>query len=225
MKDLNKKSFGGLFFLAAVMYLFLFVSAGTINFWQAWVFLGVFLGSALWITLYLMKYDPSLLEKRVDAGPVAEKEKIQKIIQWIASLGFILMLVVPGLDHRFHWSNIQLPLEIFGSLLVALGFLIIFFVFKQNSFASATIEINDKQKVVSNGLYAVVRHPMYMGALSLFIGMSLSLGSWWDFVVYLLIMPALIWRLLDEEKFLEKNLLGYKSYQNKVKYHLIPFVW
>ncbi len=225
MKDLNKKSFGGLFFLAVVMFLFLFVPAGTINYWQAWDFLGVFFGSSLWITLYLMKNDPALLEKRVDAGPGAEKEKVQKIIQSIASLGFISMLVVPGLDHRFHWSNIPIPLEIIGSFLVALGFLIIFFVFKQNSYASATIETDSKQKVVSTGLYAIVRHPMYMGALSLFIGMSLSLGSWWDFFVYLLIMPALIWRLLDEEKFLERKLLGYKEYKNKVRFHLIPFVW
>lgn len=203
----------------------LFIPAWTLDYWQAWVFLAVFFLSALAITIYLMKKDPQLLARRVHAGPTAERQTSQKIIQSITSLGFMAMLVVPALDHRFHWSLVPIYGVVAGDVLVALAFLIIFLVYKENTFASATIEVYPGQKVVSTGLYALVRHPMYMGGLLLFIGISPSLGSWWGLFVYLLIMPALIWRIFDEEKLLTKNLPGYGEYKNKVKYRLIPFVW
>jgi protein-S-isoprenylcysteine O-methyltransferase Ste14 len=225
MKFLILKAFGGLLFLMIAMGAVLFLPAWTFNYWQAWIFLAVFGTSALAITLYLMKMDPKLLERRVYAGPTAEKETTQKIIQFITSIGFIAMLVVPALDHRWGWSYMPAYLTIFGNILIAIGFLIIFFVYKRNTFTSATIEVYAEQKVVTTGMYALVRHPMYFGALFLFIGMSLALGSWWDFAVYLIMMPALIWRLFDEEKFLTKNLQGYAEYKNKVRYRLIPFVW
>lgn len=225
MKNLNIKAFGGLIFLLLAMAIALFLPAGTFGYWQAWIFLAVFFGAALAITLYLMKKDPKLLERRVYAGPTAEKETNQKIIQLIASLGFIAMLVVPALDFRFHWSGIPFYAEIAGDVLVAIGFLIIFFVYKQNTFTSATIEVYTGQKVISTGLYGLVRHPMYMGALVMFIGMILSLGSWWSLIVYLLIMPALIWRLFEEEKLLTKDLPGYADYKKKVRYRLLPFIW
>jgi protein-S-isoprenylcysteine O-methyltransferase Ste14 len=203
MKNLNKKAFGGLLgLLLAVFFLPAFV-----------------------ITLYLMKKDPKLLERRVYAGPTAEKETSQKIIQSITSVGFIAMLVVPALDHRFHWSEVPLYATVAGDVLLSIGFLIVFLVYKENTFASATIELAPEQKVISTGLYALVRHPMYVGGFFWFIGMPLSLGSWWGLFVFLLIMPALIWRIFDEEKFLAKNLPGYSEYQNKVRYRLVPFVW
>jgi protein-S-isoprenylcysteine O-methyltransferase Ste14 len=225
VKNLNIKAIGGLLFLFVVMVALIFFPAQTVNYWQGWAFLGVFFLSAFVITIYLMKKDPKLLERRVYAGPTAEKETLQKIIQFIAGTGFIVMLVVPALDHRFHWSFIPTYLSITGDVLVAIGFFIIFLVYKENTFASATIELAPEQKVISTGLYALVRHPMYMGALVMFIGMILALGSWWGIVVFAIMMPALIWRLLDEEKFLAKNLPGYLEYQKKVKYRLIPFVW
>lgn len=225
INSLNIKAFGGLLGLIVVMAIALFISAGAINYWQGWGFLVVFGGSALAITLYLMKNDPKLLARRVYAGPTAEKEVSQKIIQFIASIGFVGMLVVPALDFRFHLSSVPFYLVLAGDFLVELGFLIIFFVFRQNSFTSAIIEVDKSQKVISTGLYAFVRHPMYMGALFLFVGMSLSLGSLWGMVVYLIILPALLWRLILEEKFLTKNLPGYKEYKNKVKYRLVPLVW
>jgi protein-S-isoprenylcysteine O-methyltransferase Ste14 len=138
---------------------------------------------------------------------------------------FLAMLVVPALDHRLHWSTVPLYGAIAGDVLVALGFLVVFFVYRENSFASATIEIYFGQKVVSTGLYALVRHPMYMGAIFLLVGMPLALGSWWGLVVYLLFIPALIWRILDEEKFLTMHLPGYADYKNKVKCRLMPFIW
>jgi len=225
MNSLNPKAFGGFLGLFVAMAALLFIPAWTLDYWQAWMSLAVFFLPALAITIYLMKNDPQLLARRVYAGPTAEKETSQKIIQCITSLGFMVMLVVPALDHRFHWSCVSFYGVVAGDVLVALGFLIIFFVYKENTFTSATIEIYPGQKVISTGLYALVRHPMYMGGLFLFVGISLSLGSRWGLFGYLLIMPAVVWRIYDEEKFLTKNLPGYAEYKNNVKYRLIPFVW
>jgi protein-S-isoprenylcysteine O-methyltransferase Ste14 len=193
MKDLNKKAFAGLLFLLLVVAALLFLPARTLGYWQAWTFLVVFGASALAITLYLMKHDPKLLERRVHAGPTAEKETTQKIIQSITALGFMAMLVLPALDHRFHWwPAVHFFASVAGDVLVAIGFLIIFFVYKENTFASATIEVYSDQKVVSSGLYALVRHPMYMGGFVFFVGTALSLGSWWGLFAFLIMMPAFV---------------------------------
>jgi protein-S-isoprenylcysteine O-methyltransferase Ste14 len=224
-KDLNKKAFVGLLFLLLVMATLLFLPARTFSYWQAWVFLAVFGASALAITLYLMKYDPKLLERRVSAGPTAEKDWSQKIIQTAASIGFAAILVVSALDHRFAWTPLPLYVSLAGEVLVGLGFLVVFLVYKENTFASATIELAPEQKVISTGPYKLVRHPMYMGAFFLLVGIPLSLGSWWGLLVIALMMPALIWRLIAEEKFLAKNLPGYTEYQKTVRYRLVPFIW
>jgi len=158
-------------------------------------------------------------------GPAAEKDPNQKIIMIFTSLGFIGLMIFPALDHRFVWSRMPPCVALAGDLLVALGFLVIFFVFKENTFSSATIELAPNQKVISTGPYAVVRHPMYAGALVLLLGIPIALGSWWGLLVLVSMLPALIWRLLDEEKFLAGNLTGYAEYQNKVRFRLIPLVW
>jgi protein-S-isoprenylcysteine O-methyltransferase Ste14 len=225
LKDLNKKAFAGLFFLLLVMALLLFVPAWTLGYWQGWAFLAVFGSLAFAITLYLIKKDPRLLERRVHAGPIAEKETSQKIIQTITSIGFVAVLVVSAIDHRFAWTLLPSYVSVAGDALVALGFLIVFLVYKENTFASATIELAPEQKVVSTGPYKLVRHPMYMGAFVLFVGIPLSLGSLWGLFVIALMLPALIWRLLDEENFLVKNLPGYTEYRGTVKHRLVPFLW
>lgn len=225
MKYLNAKAIGGLLALLLVMAAGLFLSAATFDYWQAWVFLAVFGASSLAITLYLMKNDPALLERRVYGGPTAEKATSQKFIQSLTALMFIGMLVVPGLDHRFAWSSVSFYAEGAGDVLVALAFLIIFFVYKENSFTSATIDVYAGQTVISTGLYALVRHPMYVGGLLMFVGMPLALGSWWGLLVLAVMMPALLWRIVDEEKFLTKNLPGYAEYKTKVSWRLIPLVW
>src|ERR1700686_3245606 len=147
-KDLNKKAFGGLLFLLLVMAALLFLPAWKLSYWQAWAFLAVFGASALAITLYLMKKDPKLLQRRVYAGPTAEKETSQKIIQTITSIGFAGLLVVSALDHRFAWTPLQFYISLAGDALVAIGFVIILFVYKENTFASATIELASEQKVI-----------------------------------------------------------------------------
>lgn len=222
MDNLNAKASLALGVLAVVMGLLLFVPARTIDYWQAWVYLSIYFGASFLITLYLMKNDPELLRRRMAGGPTAEKEKTQKIIMLIASIGFIALLVVPALDHRFMWSRAPLLAVIAGDLLTALCFWIMFLVFRENSFTAATIQTFEDQKVIDTGPYAIVRHPMYAGGLLLFIGTPLALGSYWGLLVFVAVSPALIWRLLDEEKFLARNLPGYIEYCARVRWRLIP---
>jgi protein-S-isoprenylcysteine O-methyltransferase Ste14 len=225
MSNLNTKAWLGLVFLAIAMGLLLFLAAGTVQYWQAWAYLAVYFAASLLITLYLMKKDPALLKRRLSGGPTAEKEKTQKIIMLFASAGFIASLVVPALDHRFAWSSVPLYAMIAGDILTALCFYSMFLVFRENTFTSATIEIAEDQKVISTGPYAFVRHPMYAGGSLLFIGTPLALGSYWGLLAFVAVLPALIWRLLDEEKFLARNLPGYVEYCARVPWRLIPGVF
>ena len=162
MTELNQRALGGLLAFLVVMGALLFVPAWTLDYWQAWIFLAVFGGSSLAITVYLMKKDPKLLQRRVKAGPGAEKQTRQKVIQSITSAGFVAILVVSALDHRFKWLPVTPFVSVAGEVLVGAGLFIIFLVYKENTFASATIEVVPEQKVISTGLYAMVRHPMYM---------------------------------------------------------------
>jgi protein-S-isoprenylcysteine O-methyltransferase Ste14 len=225
MSILHQKAFGSLLVLFLVMASVLFVAAGTLDYWQGRTFLAEYFAASVAITLYLMKKDPKLLQRRMSGGPFAEQEPAQKIIMSFASLGFIGLLVIPALDHRFAWSHMPPHVALAGDVLVALGWLAIFFVFKANTFSSATIELAPDQKVITTGPYALVRHPMYAGALVMLLGMPIGLGSWWGVLVIAAILPALIWRLLDEENFLARNLPGYAEYRSKVRYRLIPRVW
>ena len=203
----------------------IFISAWSVHYWQAWVFLAVFAVASLAIMLYLMIRDPELLERRVRAGPVAERERGQKIVQSLASLAFIALLVVPGIDHRFGWSIVPVWVVIAGDALVALGFLVVFFVFRENTFASATIEVEAGQRAITSGPYAFVRHPMYAAALILLAGIPLALGSWWGLLTIAPMKLLIVVRLLAEERFLAKNLPGYADYRSRVRYRLAPFVW
>jgi protein-S-isoprenylcysteine O-methyltransferase Ste14 len=225
MDPLHRKAFGGLLLLLLVMAALVFIPAWTVHYWQAWTFLAVYFAASLAITLYLMKADPKLLQRRMRGGPTAEKEPAQKIIMSFASLGFIGMLVVPALDHRLAWSRMPAYAPLAGDVLVLIGWLAIFFVFKENSFSSSTIELAPDQRVVSTGPYAWVRHPMYAGALVMLAGIPIALGSWWGLLIIVAIVPALIWRLLDEERFLARNLPGYLQYQSRVRHRLIPLIW
>jgi protein-S-isoprenylcysteine O-methyltransferase Ste14 len=225
MNILHLKALAGLLFLFVAMAALLFVPAGSIDYWQAWTCLSVYFASSLALTLYLMIADPALLQRRMRGGPAAEKEPVQKIIMVFASLGFVGLLVVPALDHRFAWSQMAPTMALAGDGLVGIGWIAIFFVFRENSFTSATIELAPDQKVISTGPYALVRHPMYAGALVMLLGIPIALGSWWGILVVAAMLPALIWRLLEEEKFLARNLAGYVEYRNKVRYRLIPTVW
>jgi protein-S-isoprenylcysteine O-methyltransferase Ste14 len=225
MNTLTMKAFRGLLFLIVVVAALLFGLAGTLDYWQAWTFLAVYVAASVAITLYLMKKDPKLLARRMRGGPLAEKETSQRIIMSVASLGFMGLLVVPALDRRFAWSHMPPSIALIGDVLLALGWLAMFFVFRENSFGSATIELAPDQEVISTGPYALVRHPMYAGAMVLLAGIPIALGSWWGLLAFVVIVPAMIWRLMDEEKFLARNLPGYQEYQTNVRYRLLPRVW
>jgi protein-S-isoprenylcysteine O-methyltransferase Ste14 len=225
MNVLHQKAFGGLLLLFLAMAALLFIPVWTLDYWQAWTFLAVYFAASLAITLYLVKKDPKLLARRMSGGPTAEKEPVQKIIMSLTSLGFIALLVIPAFDHRFGWSHMPPYAALAGDVLVAVGWVAIFFVFRENTFTSATIELAPDQKVISTGPYARVRHPMYAGALIMLLGIPIALGSKWGVLVIVAIIPALIWRLLDEEKFLARSLPGYVEYQNRVRYRLIPLIW
>jgi protein-S-isoprenylcysteine O-methyltransferase Ste14 len=225
MNALNIRAVAGLLQLLVIMAVLIFVPAGTLDYPQAWTFLAVFFTPVLAITIYLMKNDPKLLERRIKAGPSDEKETSQKIIQFLAMIDFIAVMLVPAFDHRFAWSVVPPSLVAAGDILVVLGFLIVFLVFKENTFTSAIIELSTEQKVITTGPYAMVRHPMYIGALIMLIGVPLALGSWWGLLTVVAMTLVIVWRLLDEERFLAKNLAGYAEYQNAVRYRLLPFVW
>jgi protein-S-isoprenylcysteine O-methyltransferase Ste14 len=225
MNALNTKVLLSLAILILIMAALIFIPAGTLNYSQAWLFLAVYFASSLGITLYLMKKDPALLQRRMRGGPTAEKQPTQKIIQTLTSLSFIALLVVPALDHRFGWSHVPPAVALLGDALIVLGFLGVLRVFKENTYTSSTIELAADQQVISTGPYALVRHPMYAAASGLLIGIPIALGSFVGLIAFATIAPVLMWRLLDEEKFLAANLPGYIEYQKKVPHHLIPGVW
>jgi protein-S-isoprenylcysteine O-methyltransferase Ste14 len=216
-----RSSLFGILVLAAL----LFIPAWTLHYWQAWLFMAVFVCASGAISVYLAIRDPKLLERRMNVGPQAEKEPAQKIIMVFAMIGCIAVLVFPALDYRFGWSSVPASVSVLGDALIVLGFLFTFFVFRENSYGASTIQIAEGQTVISTGPYALVRHPMYAGALVMLIGIPLALGSWWGLFALLFILSVLIWRLLDEERFLRQNLAGYADYQAKVKYRLLPFIW
>ncbi len=207
-------------FMAAMIFL----SAGTTDYWQAWVYLAVVAVTSIPLTL-LITQSPRLLEARRNAGPGAEKRPVQKLIVSLSGLPAIAAFIVPGLDHRFNWSNVPSWLVIAGDLLVVFGMWMVRRVFKENSFGSATVAIAEDQKVISTGPYAIVRHPMYASAMVYTVGMALALGSYWGLLAAFLIVLCLIWRLFDEEKLLVSKLCGYKEYRARVRWRLVPGVF
>ncbi len=225
MSNLIIKSIAGLAFLLVFLGAMLFASAGTFNYWQAWLYIAVFGLSTLFVTLYLMKYDQKLLASRVAAGPTAETEKTQKVIQSLASVFFMAVFIVAGIDFRYHWSSMPTVVSLAADALAAVGFYIVFLTFKANSYTSAVIEVAKDQQVITTGPYAIVRHPMYMGASLLMIVTPLALGSWVAFPFPILLIVTIAMRAMEEEKFLATNLTGYETYRKKVHYRIIPFVW
>jgi protein-S-isoprenylcysteine O-methyltransferase Ste14 len=225
MSSLNAKALLSVLLLGVVMAAILFITAGTVDYWQAWVFLVNFTILSLLITIYLIRNDPELLKRRMRGGPTAEKRVSQRVIMIFTSLGFIGLLVVPALDRRFGWSTVPLAVVIAGDTLVALGYYFIFLVFRRNTYTSATVEVAANQKVIDSGPYSLVRHPMYAGALLYLLGTPLALGSYWGVVPFVAVIPFLIWRIFDEEKMLTRELEGYAEYKQRVRFRLVPGVW
>jgi protein-S-isoprenylcysteine O-methyltransferase Ste14 len=215
----------GLLFLFAILAGVTFGAAGTITDGRIWATLAVFFGCAVAITVWLWCHDEALLQRRMKAGPGSERDRVQNLLQGLAGLVFLGVFAVPGLDRRFGWSPAPAAVSLVGEAMIAIGFGIVFLTFRANTFTAGTIEIAEDHHVVDSGPYAVVRHPMYSGALVMFAGTPLALGSWCGLVPAALIAPVLVWRLIREEAFLVEHLDGYRDYRARVRCRLAPSIW
>jgi protein-S-isoprenylcysteine O-methyltransferase Ste14 len=203
----------------------LFVPAGTFKYWQAWVFIAVFTLVTSIPSIYLGLKNPAALQRRMRGGPAEEPRAVQRLL--VAGL-FVLVpavLVFCALDHRFGWSPVPLAFSVVGDTLVAIGLGLAMLAVIQNSYAAANVAVEAGQKLITTGLYGFVRHPMYLGALIMMIGIPLALGSWWGLLVLIPGGLLLVLRIRDEERMLTQELDGYRAYTQQVRYRLVPYVW
>ncbi|MGU3497355.1 methyltransferase family protein [Mycobacterium sp. C31M] len=211
----------GLLFFAAV----LFWPAGTFAYWQAWLFLAVFLATTIVPSIYLAVRYPEALARRMRAGPTAETRPAQRIIMTLTLTLVVATFVLSALDHRFGWSSVPAWLVVVGAVLVTVGLSIAQLVVVQNNYAAATIQVEAGQPVVSTGLYALVRHPMYAGAAIMMVGTPLCLDSLWGLLGVLASAPVIAARIRDEETMLAEDLPGYREYMQRVRFRLCPYLW
>ena len=211
-------------FLGALLVLsaMFFLPAGTWAYWEAWVYLAILFIPMFFVLIYLLKNDPELLARRMR---LREKEEQQKLIIKLSYIPFLLAYLLPGFDKRFGWSNVAVWVVIVADILVLLGYGLIFLVFRENRYASRIVEVEQGQTVISSGPYAVIRHPMYLGAILLYVLSPLALGSYWAMIPSILIIPVIVARIWNEESVLARDLKGYQEYMQKTRYRLIPGLW
>lgn len=221
-KQITKKALSlfvsGLLLISAI----LFISAGTLEYWNAWLFTGVLFIPILFVLIYLSIHDPELLEKRLENR---ERESPQKKVILLSSVTFFTGFILAGLDYRFHWSTVPLPLVLLSAVVMLVGYIMFFMVIQENRYASRVVEVQKNQEVIDTGLYGVVRHPMYSAAILMFLFTPLVLGSFYALIPFLLFPFQMGLRIENEEELLEKELDGYVEYKKRVKYRLVPFVW
>ena len=202
--------------------LIFFVPAGTLDYWEAWVYCAVLLVPFLFVLTYLLRNDPELLVRRMRLN---ERESAQKRIIRVSSLIFFTGFLIPGLDHRYGWSDIPVEAVLAADILVMVGYALVFLVFRENPFASRVVEVEQGQSVISTGPYALVRHPMYLGTSIMWLATPIALGSFWALPIFLILPVVLVYRIMNEEEVLLRELPGYREYTRKVKYRLIPGIW
>jgi len=226
VKQLDTKLFfqalGKYFSGVILLSILLFIPAGTLHFWNAWLLLAVLFIPMLIIGVVLAIRSPELLRKRLHSK---EKETEQKRVILLGGLMFIIGFVVAGLDHRFEWSVLPKWLVFAAAALFLFSYLLYAEVLRENAYLSRTIEVQENQKVIDTGLYGIVRHPMYTSTILLFLSMPLVLGSLFSFIIFLIYPVIVVKRIRNEEEVLEKRLEGYSEYKKRIKYRLIPFLW
>lgn len=200
----------------------LFLPAGTWAYWEAWVYLAILFIPMFFVLIYLLKNHPELLARRMR---LREKEAQQKLIIKLSYIPFLLAYMLPGFDKRFGWSNVPVWVVVAADILVLLGYGLIVLVFRENRYASRIVEVEQGQAVISSGPYAVIRHPMYLGAILLYVLSPLALGSYWAMIPSILIIPVIVARIWNEESVLVRDLKGYQEYMQKTRYRLIPGLW
>ena len=210
------------FFGLLLIAMLLFLPAGEWHYWNAWLFLCVLFVPILILGIVMFIFSPKLLEKRLNTK---EQEKAQKMVVAMSGLLFVVAFILSGFNYRFGWHQLPSWVVWVSSSVFLLSYLMYAEVLRENAYLSRRIEVQENQRIIDDGLYRIVRHPMYMATLFLFLSMPLILGSLISFFVLLLYVPLLVIRIKNEEKFLEKNLDGYLLYKQKVKYRLLPFVW
>lgn len=202
--------------------LLIFLPAGTVNFAKGWLFMGLLFVPMLIAGFVMLFKSPEFLAKRLD---VKEKQSTQKGVIAVSGLMFIAGFVVAGLDYQFGWSQMPAPVTVIASVLFLIAYALYAEVMRENAYLSRTIKVEEGQTVVDTGLYGIVRHPMYMASILLFLMMPIVLGSWYALIVFAVYPAVIVVRLKDEEELLTRELSGYAEYKKKVKYRIIPFIW
>ena len=205
-----------------LVFLLLFIPAGSFKYYNAWLFMGLLFIPMFFAGIVMMIKNPMLLKSRLDAR---EKESEQKTVILLSGIMFLLGFIIAGLNYRFNWIQIHNIVVIISSIIFLISYILYAEILRENTFLSRTIAVQENQKVVDTGFYKIVRHPMYLITLFLFLSIPLILGSIISFVIFLIYPFIIIKRIKNEEEVLEKELKGYKEYKDKVKYRLIPFIW
>ena len=205
-----------------VVALVLFLPAGTPAYWEAWLYVVVLFVPVTFVLFYLLKHDPALLERRLEAR---EREAEQGLVVKLGALCYLLIYLLPGLDRRFGWSDVPVAAVIAADAVFLLGYGLFFLVLRANSYAARVVRVEESQRVITTGPYAVVRHPMYAALLGMLLATPPALGSWWALIPALAVAPLLVVRIRGEERVLLNELDGYAAYVRSVKYRLIPGVW
>lgn len=224
MKNHIRKNKPNPFFAAIIILLVLgvviFLPAGTVRYWQGTTLWSIFALLTIFITVYFGKKSPELLARRMHVQEKTTTKKPPAFLQLC-----FLCYVIPGFDFRFHWSTVPVWLVIAANVVVFLGYVFIFFVFRANRYASTIIQVEEKQKVIDSGPYGVVRHPMYLGLILMVLFTPLALGSYWALIPAFFIIPLNVLRIKGEEEVLLRELPGYREYCQKTRYRLLPHIW
>ena len=212
-------------FMPVVCGSFLFLPAGSFRFWQGWVYLIISIGFIVSAFGYLYRHDPQLIERRLRRGWRQETVRQQKLLMKFIPAIMLIAFLLPGFDHRFGWSHVPLWLTVLSQAFVLVGYLMNLWAWKNNSFAASTIRVEPGQPVISTGPYGIVRHPMYLGGVIWFLFTPLALGSYFALPVFALLIPLMVFRLLNEEKVLRRELPGYSEYCFRTRFRLVPLLW